>query len=49
MRGLSRESLRDVSAKEVARIERGEVDPREDTIRKLAKALQVQPDEISTY
>jgi predicted transcriptional regulator len=38
-----------VSAKEVARIERGEVDPRDGTIKKLAKALQVQPGEILTY
>jgi len=49
LRGLSREDFRDVSAKEVARIERGEVDPREATIKKLAKALQIRPDEIPTY
>jgi hypothetical protein len=49
MRGLAREDFRDLSAKEVARIERGEVAPREATKKKLAKALKVKPDEILTY
>jgi transcriptional regulator with XRE-family HTH domain len=36
----------DVSRDQVSRIERNEVDPRFSTIRKLAKALDVEPEEL---
>jgi transcriptional regulator with XRE-family HTH domain len=36
----------DVSRDQVSRIERNEVDPRFSTIRKLAKALGVEPEEL---
>lgn len=36
----------DVSRDQVSRIERDEVDPRFSTIRKLAKALNVEPEEL---
>lgn len=38
-----------VSARGVARIERGEVEPRAATIKKLAETLGVEPDEIASY
>ena len=38
----------DVSRDQVSRIERDEVDPRFSTIRKLAKALGVEPEELTT-
>jgi hypothetical protein len=49
LRGLSREDFPGISAKEVARVERGEVEPRPATLKKLAKTLGVEPDEIATY
>ncbi len=49
LRGLSREGFTGLSSKEVARIERGEVEPRPATLEKLANALGVDLDEIATY
>ncbi len=49
LRGLSREDFPGVSAKGVARIERGEVEARPATIKKLAKTLGVEPVQIATY
>jgi hypothetical protein len=49
-RGLRREDFDGVSAKEIARIERGEVaKPHADTIEKLAVRLGVRPEELGTY
>lgn len=49
-RGLRREDFEGISAKEIARIERGEVaKPHAETIAKLAQRLGVKPDEIETY
>jgi hypothetical protein len=50
MRGLARSDFRKVSAKEIARIERGEVkEPHGQTLRTIAKRLGVEPDEIRSY
>jgi hypothetical protein len=49
-KGLTREDFRDISAKEIARIESGKVrQPHEATRKKLAKVLKVDPDEIEAY
>ena len=49
-RGLRREEFAPVSAREVARIERGEVEhPHAETIRRIAKRLGVTPGEIGSY
>lgn len=49
-KGVSREDFPRVSAKEIARIERGEVErPRESTLRAIADRLGVPPEEIATY
>ena len=49
-RGIRREDFDGISAKEIARLERGEVSqPQADTLKKLAKTLGVRPDEIVTY
>ncbi len=49
-RGLRREDFDGISAKEIARIERGEVaKPHADTLARLAARLGVKPDEIETY
>ncbi len=49
-RGLSREEFEGISAKEIARIERGEVaKPHAETLVKLAARLGVRPEEIETY
>ena len=49
-RGLRREDFDGISAKEIARIERGEVEkPHTDTIGKLAARLGVRPEELETY
>jgi Helix-turn-helix domain len=49
-RGLGRDEFEGISAKEIARIERGEVvKPQARTLTKLAVSLQVQPQEIETY
>jgi Helix-turn-helix domain len=49
-RGLRREDFDGISAKEIARIERGEVErPHADTIEKLAARLGVRPEELETY
>jgi hypothetical protein len=49
LRGLSRNDL-GISAKEVARIERGETrKPHPDTLRTIAKKLRVEPSEIESY
>lgn len=47
-RKLSRDDF-DVTAKTIARIERGEVEPHTKTLAILAKRLGVKPDELSTY
>ncbi len=49
LKGLSQEHFSPISAKTVARIEKGECKPREKTIRALAKRLGVQPDEIESF
>ncbi|MBI3200838.1 MAG: helix-turn-helix transcriptional regulator [Myxococcales bacterium] len=49
-RGLSRGDFPGISAKEIARIERGEVSaPHADTLARVAKVLRVKPEEIQTY
>jgi Helix-turn-helix domain len=49
-RGLRREDFEGISAKEIARIERGEVEkPHADTLATLAARLGVKPEEIETY
>lgn len=49
-RGLERTEIAGVSARTVARIERGEVGrPRGRTLERLAKALKVRPKEIGGY
>lgn len=49
-RGLKRADFPEVSAKEIARIERGEVEkPHDRTLRSLAARLGVSPEEIRTY
>ncbi|HZU83487.1 MAG TPA: helix-turn-helix transcriptional regulator, partial [Polyangiaceae bacterium] len=49
-RGLRREDFEGVSAKEIARIERGEITkPHADTLARLADRLGVRPDEIETF
>ena len=49
-RGLRREDFAPVSAREVARIERGEVGrPHAETICRIAEHLAVAPGEIGTY
>jgi hypothetical protein len=49
-RALRREDFEGISAKEIARIERGEVaKPHAETLTKLAARLGVKPEEIETY
>ena len=49
-RGLTRADFPDVSAREIARIERSEVKrPQPSTLEALARALRVKPSEIETY
>lgn len=49
-RGIPRDGFVGISAKEIARIERGEVErPHAATLRILAGRLGVRPDEIATY
>jgi len=50
LRGLKRADFDGVSAKEIARLERGEISkPHDKTIQLLAHRLGVSPDEIATY
>lgn len=50
LKGLSRRDFAPLSAKSVARIERGEVArPRAETLRRIARKLEVEPEEIATY
>lgn len=50
LKGLSRRDFSPLSAKSIARIERGEVArPRKETLRRIARKLAVSPDEIETY
>jgi transcriptional regulator with XRE-family HTH domain len=50
-KGLTREDFEpEISAKTIARIERGEVEePREDTLKAIAKRLGVAPGEITSF
>jgi DNA-binding Xre family transcriptional regulator len=49
-RGLRQGDFSGISEKEIGRIERGEVEkPRDETLRKLAERLGVQPDVIEEY
>jgi Helix-turn-helix domain len=49
-RGVKRDGFDGISAKEIARIERGEVvSPRAGTLAKLARRLRVKPGEIETF
>jgi len=49
-RGVRREDFEGISAKEIARLERGEIaKPHEETLRKIAKTLGVRPEELETY
>lgn len=49
-RGIRREDFDGVSAKEIARLERGEVSrPHSGTLDRIAKTLGVRPDEVETY
>jgi hypothetical protein len=50
LRGLSRDDFESVSAKEIARIERGEVKrPQSRTVALIARRLGIAPDEIGSY
>lgn len=50
LRGLSQDGFAGISAKEIARIEKGAVKkPHGETLRILAKRLRVKPEEIETY
>jgi DNA-binding Xre family transcriptional regulator len=50
LRGLSRADFQGISSKEIARIERGEVEkPHAATLKVLAERLDVSPEEIETY
>ncbi len=48
-RGLRREEFGALSAKTIARIERGEVQPRAETLRVIARRLGVKPGEVQSY
>jgi hypothetical protein len=49
-RGLSRHDFAPISAKQIARIERGETEaPRDSTLRQIAARLGVRPEEIAEY
>ena len=49
-RGIRREDFEGVSAKEIARLERGEVSkPQPDTLWRIAKTLGVRPEDVETY
>jgi hypothetical protein len=49
-RGLSRDEFEGISAREIGRIERGEIaNPRAATVAKLARRLGVKPDEIESF
>jgi hypothetical protein len=49
-RGLKQSDFKDVSAKTIARIERGETDaPHGQTLATIAERLQVEPNEITCY
>lgn len=48
-RGLSRDDFDSLSAKTVARIERGEVEPRGTTLATIAKTLGVPADELPSF
>lgn len=49
-RGLSREDFSPLTAKTIARIERGDVkEPHGDTLATIADRLGVKPDEIATF
>lgn len=50
LRALSRRDFAPLSAKSIARIERGDVArPRDATLRRIARKLQVEPEDIGTY
>ena len=50
LRRVSRDDFPGISEKEIARIERGEVDkPHSRTLRAISKTLKVSPEEIETY
>ncbi|HVW30130.1 MAG TPA: helix-turn-helix transcriptional regulator [Polyangiaceae bacterium] len=50
LKGLGRSDFPDISAKEIARIERGEVErPHAATLKLLADRLDVPPEEIESY
>ncbi|HLJ10800.1 MAG TPA: helix-turn-helix transcriptional regulator, partial [Planctomycetaceae bacterium] len=50
LRGLSRNNFPGVAAKTIARIERGETEkPHGKTLRLIAEALNVEPDDIESY
>jgi hypothetical protein len=50
LKGVSRSEFPSVSAREIARIERGEVEvPRRETLDAIAGRLGVKPEEIGTY
>jgi DNA-binding Xre family transcriptional regulator len=50
LRGVRRSDFPSISAREIGRIERGEVKrPRDDTVKGIAKRLGVSPGELLTY
>lgn len=50
LKGIRRSDFPSISAKEIARIERNEVrEPRDETIRAIARRLGVSPEEIDRY
>jgi len=48
-KGLRQTDFLEIDAREIGRIERGEVKPRKSTIEKIASSLGVDPKEISTH
>lgn len=49
LKGLKQSDFHDLDEREIGRIERGEVKPRQSTIEKLAEKLDVTPKEIESY
>lgn len=48
-RGLSREDFRGISAKTIARLEQGKTRPQRSTLEKIARKLDVAPNDIESY
>lgn len=49
LKGLKQSDFPDIDEREIGRIERGEVTPRESTVNMIAKKMEVSSEEIETY